>query len=286
MTNIENRTLTPRSIVQIDLSRISPSPYQPRRAFSEASIRELADSIRQYGLLSPLLLRRVDAGRYELIAGERRYRAMQMLHFTQADAIVLSAFDADCALISLVENLQREQLHFLEEADACRALMEEHGFTQEALSRLIGKSVPAIANKLRLLKLPSSVREMLPSSGLSERHARALLKLEDESMALNTARLAAEQRMSVRQLEEYIARLLSGTKKKQAARLPCFRDNRFVINAVLDTVRELNRLGVHANARVEPRDQGVDVIVSIRGETAPFPNAAEPSPSDCRSASQ
>ena len=123
MTNIESRTLTPRSIVQIDLSRISPSPYQPRRAFSEASIRELADSIRQYGLLSPLLLRRIDAGRYELIAGERRYRAMQMLHFTQADAIVLSAFDADCALISLVENLQREQLHFLEEADACRALM-------------------------------------------------------------------------------------------------------------------------------------------------------------------
>ena len=262
-----------RSIVRIGLDRISPNPRQPRRDFQEASIRELAESIERYGLLSPLLLRRVDAGRYEIIAGERRYRALRLLKRTQAEAVVISAYDADCALISLVENLQREQLHYLEEAAAYRALIEEHGFTQETLARLVGRSPSAVANRLRLLKLPESVLEMLPGTGLSERHARALLKAGDAQAALRAAQAAAEGGMSVRQLEEYIARNSAMARRQRGPR-PQFRDNRIVINALMNTVRELRRLGVRADARVMESEGGVDVIVSIRtGENAELGSA-------------
>ncbi len=254
------------SIVRIGLDRISPNPRQPRRSFPEESIRELAESIARYGQLSPLLLRRVDAGRYEIIAGERRYRALRLLGRAQAEAVVLSAYDADCALISLVENLQREQLHYLEEAAAYRTLIEEHGFTQEALARLIGRSPSAVANRLRLLKLPGPVLEMLPGTGLSERHARALLKAGDGPAALRAARAAAEGGMSVRQLEDYIARSSAVTRRRCGPE-PRFKDNRIVINALMDTVRELKRLGVRADARVEELEGGVDVIVSIRTES-------------------
>lgn len=264
MTGIaDNRVLSPHAIVRIELDRIVPGPHQPRSEFPEASIRRLADSISRCGLLSPLLLRRIGAGRYEIIAGERRYRAMRMLQWTETDAVILRAYDADCAVISLVENLQRQQLHFLEEAAAFRALIETHGFTQETLARLAGRSSSAIANLLRLLKLPDAVLTMLPGSGLTERHARALLALEEPAAALEAAQIASERHMTVRQLEEYIAGCRRRTRRNMQT-APKFRDNRIVINALLDTVRELKRLGIQAEARVQEQDAGIDVIVSIR----------------------
>ena len=153
-----------RAILLIDIASIQPNPHQPRRAFPESSIAALADSIRRHGLLSPLLVRRIDAGRYELIAGERRLRALKSLGRAQAEAIVLAAYDPDCALLALIENLQRETLHYLDEAEAYRAILANQGMTQDALAATLGVSPSALANRLRLLKLPDAAAEAFRST--------------------------------------------------------------------------------------------------------------------------
>lgn len=252
-----------RAILLIDIASIQPNPHQPRRAFPEASIAALADSIRRHGLLSPLLVRRIDAGRYELIAGERRLRALKSLGRAQAEAIVLAAYDPDCALLALIENLQRENLHYLDEAEAYRAILANQGMTQDALAATLGVSPSALANRLRLLKLPDAVRAVLRVSPLSERHARALLAVRDADQQLQLVKAVVDQRMSVKQLEARIA-LLNRTPPVQQHISRTVRDNRIFINAVLDTVKQLNRAGVRAMGRVEERGDVIDIIVTIR----------------------
>jgi len=252
-----------RRISRIELQRILPSPHQPRTDFDGAGIVSLAESIRRCGLLSPLLVRRAGCGQYELIAGERRLRAMQLLGWISTEAIVLGVDDRDSALIALIENLQRENLHYLDEAAACRWMLSEHGMTQEALAGVMGKSPSALANLLRLLRLDEEVRRRLRESGLSERHGRALLKLREGQQQLKLLEEAAQEGLSVRQLEERIARL---GRSRPAARLPegILKENRLVINAVKDTVRQLRRIGVEASSRVEARADAFDVIVTVQ----------------------
>jgi len=257
--------MSERAVVRLPVRSISPSPYQPRRIFSEASLGDLAESIRQHGQLSPLLVRRIGPEQYELIAGERRMRALELLGRTHADALILSAYDDDCALIALVENLQREQLHYLDEAEAYRNILHSRKLTQEALARSLAISASALANRLRLLKLPDSVRSELRSSGLSERHARALLRLNDENAQLQLIQEAKQQIMSVKQLEGRIERLLRSSERQSCGKVKSIiRDNRLIVNAFLDTVRELRSLGVHADSQVEELEDGVQVIVTIR----------------------
>lgn len=266
-----------RAVVRLPLSCIVASPYQPRRVFSENSIAELAESIRQHGLLTPLLVRRISPERYELIAGERRLRALTQLQKPFADAIILSAYDHDCALLALIENLQRENLHYLDEAEAFRNILAEHHLTQDKLAQSLCISSSALANRLRLLKLSDAVRCRLRETGLSERHARALLRLSDEAEQLDLIETTAKQHLSVKQLEAHIERALrplQTPKHQQISRV--VRDNRIVINAVLDTVRELRRIGVSAESRVEERNESVDIIVTIRSTAescAPSKNA-------------
>lgn len=251
-----------RAIARIPIGSISASPFQPRRVFSEISIAELAESIRQHGLLTPLLVRRIGADQYELIAGERRLRALTLLGRTYAEAIVLSAYDRDCALLALVENLQRENLHYLDEAEAYRSILNEHAITQEQLAQTLSLSPSTLANRLRLLKLGEPVRAALRSSGLSERHARALLRLSDAAQQLDLIRNCAAQHLSVKQLESRIERILrTDSARPHVSRV--IRDNRIIINAVLDTVKELNRIGVRAESRVEEHADNLEVIVRI-----------------------
>lgn len=257
------RSPNERRILHLEIASIDPSPYQPRRSFDPEQLRALADSIREYGLLSPLLVRRSEGGRYELIAGERRLRAMELLGWSHAEAIITTAFDRDCALMGLIENLQRENLHFLDEAQACRRILREHGITQEELAATLSKSPSALANLLRILKLNRDVRSCIREGGLSERHARCLLRAKDEAEQLSLARRAIDEQLSVRQLEAIIDR--SAEKEKPAPKLPdgIIRDNRLVINALKDTVRRLRRIGIAASSRVESHDDRLDIIVSI-----------------------
>ena len=254
-----------RRVTRIELSRIAPNPFQPRRTADEDGLRDLAESIRRFGLLSPLLVRRAGGNGYELIAGERRLRAMELLGWSSADAIILGAGDRDSALIALIENLQREELHFLDEAEACLRILREHDLTQGELSAALGRSPSALANRLRLLRLGRNVKACIREGQLSERHARALLRLDREADQLRLARAAAQQRLSVRQLEAQIDALLREKRPaapRSAAGLA--RDSRLVINALKDTVRQLKRIGVPASSRVEAHEDYYDVIVTIR----------------------
>jgi len=251
-----------RKIEKIPLRMIAPGGNQPRKQFDPRSIESLAESIRAVGLLSPILVRERGEG-FELIAGERRFRAMETLGWQECEAIVLGARDRDCALIGLIENLQREELHYLDEAAACKRILTRHGLTQEALASAIGKSPSALANLLRLLRLDDSVRQRLRERKLSERHARAILSIQDTAAQLEMVETAAREQLSVRQLELRVAQ--SG-RKKAPAPLPekLARENRLVVNALNETVRELRRIGVRASSRVENREDAFDVIVTIK----------------------
>ena len=256
-------TPSERRIYRIELKRISPNPDQPRSEFDENSVRELAASIRSCGLLSPLLVRRKPGGEYELIAGERRLRALRLIGCNEADAIILNTRPQDRALIALIENLQREDLHFLDEAEACRRILQEHGMTQEQLAATLSKSPSALANRLRLLRLDEAARALIRSGKLSERHARALLKLENADLQLQYAKLAVDRQLSVRQLEQQIE---NRQKQKKTAHLPpkLLHENRLIINALRDTVRRLSRIGVRASSQVVTYDDHFDVIVTVR----------------------
>lgn len=251
----EGRTLT-----WVKLEDISIGPFQPRQSFDEAGVSELAESIRRYGLLSPLLVRRNASGGYELIAGERRLCALKKLGRTHADAIIAPAFDLEAALIALAENIERENLHFFEEAEAYLRLIREHGLNQEELSRRLGRSPSAISNKMRLMQLDEDARRIIREHGLSERHARELLRLpgaEERRLALKQA---VDARMSVRALEQLIDRMLEHKKKRPHAKI---RDSRLYVNAVLSTVKKLNEAGVAAVSRIVETEDAIEVIVRL-----------------------
>ena len=253
----------PRAIARIPLNRIHTAKDRPRRVFPEECIQRLADSIRLHGLLSPLLVRRSEGGDYLLIAGERRLRALAALNRNWADAIVLTGDACDCALIALVENLQREPLHYLDVAAACRQILDRFPITQERLAASLSVSPSALANRLRLLKLPESVRNAVREGSLSERHARALLRLKSEADQLAMAEAAARRGLSVAQLEKRIDERLSAPAPASPRVVPLLRDSRMVVNAVLDTVRRLTRIGLPVQSRVEQGEGCVTVIVTI-----------------------
>lgn len=251
-----------RQLCSIPIMRIAPNPYQPRRSFSEAQLRELSESIRRYGLLSPVVVRRAGEEEFQLIAGERRLRACKMLNMERIDALILPAFEQDAALIALIENLQREQLNCFEEAEAYAALIQDHGLSQEELARRLGKSASAVANKLRLLRLNGALRSSILEAHLSERHARALLKLGSDALRAQALKAAIEQQMSVKQLEALIEQMLSAPVKLNPPKR-LYRDHRFFINTVFGAVRQLKAAGVPAVSRVEEKSDRIEVIVSL-----------------------
>lgn len=193
-----------KAVQELPLNDIRPNPYQPRRQFSEGELAELADSIRRYGVLQPIVVRSGDEG-LELVAGERRLRACKMLGLDTIPAVVRDLSDEDLAVLALVENLQREDLHFLEEAQGYQRLLEEFGLTQEELAKRIGKSQSTIANKIRLLKLSPPVQDFISREIISERHARALLKLPGEEEQLAILEKIIERGLTVQETEAYIA---------------------------------------------------------------------------------
>ena len=260
MGNEKRRPEKGREMAWLPLDSIAPGPFQPRKEFDESAIAELAESIRRYGLLSPLVVRRNASGGYELIAGERRLRALKKLGRTHADAIVTAAFDLDAALIALAENIEREQLHFFEEAEAYRRLVREHGLNQEELSRRLGRSVSAISNKMRLMQLDEELRASIRKNGLSERHARELLRLSDTDMRRKALQQTISGRMSVRALENLIDRMLSAKSKLPVSKI---KDSRLYVNAVLAVVKKLNAAGIAAASRIVEQEDAIEVVVRL-----------------------
>ncbi len=199
-------------VVFLPAKSIRPNPAQPRKLFREESLEELAESIRQHGILQPLSVRRI-GGSYELIAGERRLRAGILAGLTEIPCIVMQMTESESAMTALVENLQRQDLDFIEEAMGIDLLLRQHGMSQEQVARLLGKSQSGIANKLRLLRHSPQVLEALRKAELTERHARALLKLSAEHQKMQAIDTISRQNMSVARAEQYIESLLSQQDK-------------------------------------------------------------------------
>ena len=199
--------------MMVRLSSIEPNRGQPRKNFDEASLSELAESIREHGVLQPLLVRRIEGGTslsgdsYQLVAGERRWRAARMAGLTEVPVVVREMTEAEVMEFGLIENLQREDLNPLEEAGGYQELIETFGLTQEAVARKVGRSRSAIANALRILRLPRQVHPWLVDGSLSMGHAKALIGIEDQDKLVELARLAAEKGLSVREVERLAARI-------------------------------------------------------------------------------
>lgn len=205
--------ISPSSAVKLKIMDIEPNREQPRKDFSDEALGELADSIAKYGILQPLLVRPIGDNGYQLIAGERRWRAARLADLTEVPVVIREMTDEEAAALALIENLQREDLNAVEEAFGYRKLMDDFGLTQEEAAEKVGKSRPGVANALRLLKLPAEILDLVRSGKLSAGHARALLAFSDESNMLETAQLILEKGISVRETER-LARKASKPEKK------------------------------------------------------------------------
>ncbi|MBQ8001912.1 MAG: ParB/RepB/Spo0J family partition protein [Clostridia bacterium] len=200
--------------VYIPVDNVMPNPYQPRRKFDITALSELADSISQVGVISPISVR-IAPGGYELVCGERRLRAAKMAGLKKIPALIVEITDKESAIVAITENLQRKDLTFFEEAESMQNLIEFHSMTQDAVAKQLGKSQAAVANKIRLLKLPESVRRAVTEGGMCERHARALLRLPNEELQLAAATRINDLQMNVSSSEKMIQKMLEDEPKKK-----------------------------------------------------------------------
>ena len=253
-------------VEQIAIELIDPNRYQPRTVFSQEKIEELALTIHTHGASQPNALRKIDE-RYEIVAGERRFRAMQHLGWNEVPALVRKMDDREVASVALIENLQREQLTAIEEAHAYAQLLELHQLTQEALAQRLGKSQSTIANKLRLLKLPERIQETILNKQITERHARALLRVKDEEQQLNMLTRLLEEQWSVKQLEEQITLLTAEVeappKKKKPRVKVISKDVRIALNTLKQSVQLITKSGIEVETEEVEEDDHYVVMVKI-----------------------
>lgn len=259
---LNNRqTVREVKVVKVPIEKVIPNPYQPRKTFEDEALADLASSIAQYGVLQPLLVAPGKDDTYILIAGERRLRASKLVELQEVPVIVSEYTTQQIAEIALIENLQREDLHFLEEAEGYEQLMNEFMLTQEAMATRVGKKQSTIANKLRLLRLSGNVRQVLRDGELTERHARALLKLEEEEKQLEVLKVVIDKKYSVRQTEEYIEKLLEEAAPKKRKRL-IVNDVRIYLNSIKQIVGTIKDSGIPV--AMEQTIDGDEVVVSLR----------------------
>ena len=234
----ENDTEDKNEIVTLKISQIEPNRTQPRRSFDEEALQELAGSIADHGVLQPILVRPQIYGGYQIVAGERRYRASRMAGLTEIPAIVRELSDSETMQLALIENLQRQDLSPMEEAQGYRTLMDTYGFSQEEVARTVGKSRSAVANTLRLLGLPKEIKPLLEEGRLSAGHARALLGLNDPKDIEAAAKKIVDESLSVRQAESLVKKLNSDAKKpekEKPQKLSRYAEVELALNQVLGT---------------------------------------------------
>lgn len=247
----------------IPLGRIRPNPQQPRRSFDEEGLAELAASIRSCGILQPLTVRRAGEG-YELVAGERRLRAARIAGLREVPCLVAQVGEEDSALLALMENLQRRDLDCWEEAQAIARLISRYGLSQEEAARRLGRAQPTVANKLRLLRLPEDVRALLRKNGLTERHARALLRLQDPEVQRRAAGDMVRRGMNVAQAEAYVEKLLQSDQvtPPRGRSTYIIKDVRLFLNSVDRGLHLMRQAGVDAGWNRQDTDR--EILLTIR----------------------
>ena len=251
-------------ITQVPVSEIEPNPNQPRRVFDEEALRSLAASIAEYGLISPITVR-LHYGRYELVTGERRLRAAKLAGLTRVPCIVLDLDMEESGLLAMVENLQREDLDFIEAARGIENLIRMFGMSQEEAARRLGLSQSAVANKLRLLKLPPDILAALRDKGLTERHGRALLRLEDAQRQCQALAQIVEQGLNVAQTDAYIDSLLRPKEEPppRPRRAFVLKDVRVFLNSLTRSLDIMKQGGIAAGMKKQETDTELIVTISI-----------------------
>ena len=211
---MQNESEDSNSTVTLKISEIEPNKNQPRREFEPEALNELSESISQHGVLQPLVVRPIFGGGYEIVAGERRFRAARMAGLTEVPVVIRELTDSQTMELALIENLQREDLSDLELARGYESLMKEYGMTQEQVANTVNKSRSSVANTLRLMKLPEIVKDMLANGQITSGHARALLSLEDEDLMIDAAKHIADNELSVRETEKYVSLMVKSDEEK------------------------------------------------------------------------
>ena len=255
------KTTKSGKLVTLGITQVSPSRYQPRRIFDETALLELSESIRRHGLLQPVTVRALGRGEYELVAGERRLRAAAMAGLTKIPALLVDMPDREAAVMALVENLQRRDLDFFEEAEGMARLLTEQNLTQEQAAAMLGKTQSTIANKLRLLKLEPELRCRIRKAGLTERHARALLRLPEEQREGVLLRIISEG-LTVAATDRLVDRLLEPpptTPKKKAI----VKDVRLFLNTVDRALSLMKNSGIPAKAAMQERESCYEYRILI-----------------------
>lgn len=239
-------------IKKIPINQIIPNRFQPRTVFDEDKIEELSRTIHIHGIIQPIVVREFAADKYEIIAGERRWRAMKKLGWTEVPAIVKNMNDTETASVALIENLQREELSPIEEAIAYGKLLELHNLTQEALAQRLGKGQSTVANKLRLLKLPQPVQEALLNKVITERHARALIPLKNPEKQVELLAEVIEKNFNVKQTEDRVTKILEQKNAKPKPKRKAFsKDMRIAVNTIRQSLSMVSDSGINLDSDEE-----------------------------------
>src|SRR5699024_3040248 len=234
-------------IISLHVDQIVPNEYQPRTQFDEEKIIELAQTLQTHGIIQPIVVRQKEEELYEIIAGERRLRAAKHLEWETIPAIIRDLNDTETASIALIENIQREELSVIEEANAYEQLLEMHSLTQEALAQRLGKSQSTVANRVRLLTLPDEIQRALMNKEITERHARALMKLKDEALQIKYCEMIIDKQLTVREIDEIIKEFLDKDKKpkkKQRKTKLVSKDVRIATNTIKRSLKMIADTGI------------------------------------------
>lgn len=250
-------------IILVPQEEIYPNPNQPRKRFDFDELEGLAQSIRQNGIIQPIAVRINGKGEYELISGERRLRASRLVGITQIPCIIMDASDEKSALFALLENIQRSDLGFFEEAQAIEKLIIDFGMSRDEVCKKLGKAPPTVSNKLRLLRLPEEIRLKIIQENLSERHARALLKLTSISQMERALSIIAEKRLNVAESERLISQIMTNDSRRRQPPVKLFKDVRIFVNTLNHAVDTMRKAGIEADSAKSETDEYIEYIVRI-----------------------
>lgn len=256
-------------VFQIPVVSIRPNPNQPRRRFDDDMLTELAESIRLYGIMQPISVRLIDANNYELVAGERRLRAAKLLSMTTIPALIINVTEKDSAILALIENLQRENLNYIEEAKGFAQLISNYGLKQQELANQLGKSQSTIANKLRLLSLSKIVQELLLNADLTERHGRVLLKLDKEDDQLGVVERMINEKLNVSQSEKLVNKILADQSinrediTEKVVIKGYLKDIRLFTNTIKQAVDMVKHTGIDINYQIKQTEEAYEINIRI-----------------------
>lgn len=242
---------------------ILPNPHQPRVRFDFNELEGLAISVRTNGMLQPINVRKLSDGKYELISGERRLRAARMVGMNKIPCVVMDVSDEQSALFAIIENVQRQNLDFFEEAVAIERLMTEHGLSQEEISRKLGKAQSTLSNKLRLLRLPEDLRDKITYAGLTERHARALLTLPDNPTRARVLDIITQRHLNVSESERLINDIKHRKKSKNKPQMRAYKDMRIFLNTLNHAVDAIRKAGIEADTAKSETDEYFEYVIRI-----------------------